>query len=348
MSPAGIVNAVLRRSYIDVGRRVLFHSFGGNPERVHEAMIKGLAVLPKARAPKPTHPVTIAGISFPYRVGVAAGLDKDGLAAHAWGHFGFGFAELGTVTALPQPGNPQPRLFRLRASEAIINRMGFNNHGAHALAEHLQSKGLVRGSGPIPLGVSIGKTKLVDLADVTADYLTSLRAVAPVADYVAINVSSPNTPGLRSLQDSRVLHHLLTTLHSEAAQLAADPVPIFVKLAPDLTPKEALDIVRVVEDTSAAGLIATNTTLSRQGLKPADLAASAEAGGLSGRPLTRLARECVARLREATPLPIMGVGGIMTPADAAAMFDAGADLVQVYTGFIYQGPALVHGINHLI
>lgn len=348
MKMSQITNLVLRQGYRRIGRRVLFNSYGGDPERIHEVMIAALARMPKAGAPKRHNPVTVAGISFPNRVGLASGLDKDGLAAHTWSRFGFGFAELGTVTAIGQPGNPKPRLFRLRASQAIINRMGFNNLGAEAMAQRLESKGLRRGSGPIPLGISIGKSKVVDLADATADYLTSLRAVGPYADYIAINVSSPNTPGLRSLQDSRELFRLVSALRSEAAVLSSDPVPIFVKLAPDLTPKETIDIARVVEDADAAGLIATNTTLRRDGLNPADAALATEAGGLSGRPLTRRSRECVARLREATELPIIGVGGIMTPGDAAAMLEAGADLVQVYTGFIYEGAALVHGINHLI
>lgn len=345
---ARLTNFVLREGYRRVARRVLFHAYDGDPERIHEAMIATLAKLPIARPPRPRHPVVVAGISFPNRVGVAAGLDKDGLAAHAWAHFGFGFAELGTVTALPQPGNPKPRLFRLRSSKAIINRMGFNNRGAEALAEHLAGRGRGRGTGPIPLGISIGKSKVVELSQATQDYLSSLRAVAPFADYIAINVSSPNTPGLRSLQDSQELFNLVSALYAEAAVLSEVPVPIFVKLAPDLTPKEAIDIASVVEDAGAAGLIATNTTLRREGLSPADAAMRQESGGLSGKPLTEQARAFVARLRQATDLPIIGVGGIMTPADAAAMRDAGADLIQVYTGFIYEGVALVHGINHLI
>ena len=348
MRASRVSNLVLREGYRTVGRRVLFNSFGGDPEKIHEVMIGTLSRAPKASRATKAHPVTVAGIRFPNRVGLAAGLDKDGLAAHAWARFGFGFAELGTVTARAQPGNPSPRLFRLRSSQAIINRMGFNNAGAQALADRLKAKGLRRGSGPIPLGISIGKTKVVQLADATEDYLVSLRIVAPYADYVAINVSSPNTPGLRSLQDSRELAGLVGALTAEASVLDSDPVPVFVKLAPDLTPREASEVVSVVESMGASGLIATNTTLSRDGIRPPDAALRAEAGGLSGRPLTRRARDCVARLRDATELPIMGAGGIMTPADAAAMFDAGADLVQLYTGFIYEGPALIHGINHLL
>lgn len=343
-----LANKVLRSGYRGGVRRVLFNAFGGDPERIHEVMIDTLAHGPGRGRATVAHPVTVAGIDFPNRVGLAAGLDKDGRAAHVWSRFGFGFAELGTVTAVPQPGNPKPRIFRLRASQAVINRMGFNNLGAQALANQLASKGLIRGSGPIPLGISIGKSKVVELTGATADYLASQRLLSPHADYFAINVSSPNTPGLRSLQDSRELHSLVSALCEQGAQLDAKPAPIFVKLAPDLTPKEVTDIVEALADTPLAGFIATNTTLARTGLKPADSGMAAQAGGLSGRPLTQMSREFVARLREATDLPIIGAGGIMTPRDAAAMFDVGADLIQIYTGFIYEGPALVHGINHQI
>ena len=287
-------------------------------------------------------PVTVAGIQFPGLVGLAAGMDKDGVGLETWAALGFGFVELGTVTAQPQPGNDKPRLFRLPESGAIINRMGFNNRGAQALAHRLAGAGVARGNMAvgIPLGISIGKTKSVPLADATEDYLTSLRTLAPYADYLAINVSSPNTPGLRSLQDSQPLADLITTLVTEAWRLAAGapPIPIFVKVAPDLTEPALEDVIQVCSDAGAEGLIATNTTLSRDGLAAGEPLAT-ESGGLSGAPLTRRAREIVRFLAQRTKLPIIGVGGIMTRDDGQAMLDAGASLLQIYTGYIYARPS---------
>jgi dihydroorotate dehydrogenase len=283
-------------------------------------------------------------------VGLAAGMDKDGVGTKSWGSLGFGYVELGTVTAQPQSGNDKPRLFRLPGSRAIINRMGFNNRGAPALADRLAAIGVSRGNLAvgIPIGISIGKTKSVPLAEVGDDYLASLRAVARYADYVAINVSSPNTPGLRSLQDARTLAELISALVNEAWQLAAGgpPVPIFVKVAPDLTMAALEEVVQVSTEAGAEGLIATNTTLSRDGIS-ADQPLAAEAGGLSGAPLTQRAREVVRFLAERTTLPIIGVGGIMSRDDGQAMLDAGASLLQIYTGFIYSGPALVDDLNRL-
>jgi len=338
---------LLRTGYHGV-RAGLFRYGGGDPERVHEIMIDTLAKVPGGARGRVVDPVTVAGIRFPNRVGLAAGLDKDGLAAQAWARFGFGFAELGTVTALAQPGNPKPRVFRAVASEGIVNRMGFNNRGAAALAATLRAKGLVRGNGAlgIPMGISIGKSKATELGAATDDYLTSLRLLAPYADYLAINVSSPNTPGLRSLQAAKELAELVGALTAEATALNShSPVPVFVKLAPDLAGPDLAETVAVINDSAVAGVIATNTTLSRHGLLHADRRLADEAGGLSGRPLTATALAFVDHLASATELPVMGVGGIMSPADAARMFDAGATLVQLYTGFIYEGPALVRGIQ---
>ncbi|NLE97678.1 MAG: quinone-dependent dihydroorotate dehydrogenase [Propionibacterium sp.] len=316
-----------------------------DPEVIHERMIQALGVLPATRAATEHDPVTIAGIRFPNRVGLAAGLDKDGIAARAWARLGFGFAELGTVTARAQPGNPRPRLFRGPASGAIVNRMGFNNEGAAALAERLRGHGVARGNmaAGIPLGVSIGKTKVVPTEEATDDYLRSLEQVAPVADYVAVNVSSPNTPGLRSLQAAKEIEALLGALTARAAELGA--IPVFVKLAPDLEPATLEDTLAVIAASDVAGVIATNTTLSRDGLDHDDGHLAYEAGGLSGAPLTARALAFVERLAARVPLPVMGVGGIMTPRDAGRMFDAGAELVQIYTGFIYEGPALIRGIH---
>lgn len=354
--------------YSRLVRPVLFRAYGGDAERVHEQTLRALATVGRlaplraglqAGLARHRQGVTVAGIDFPSPVGVAAGLDKNGLAVRAWSALGFGFAELGTVTAHAQPGNDRPRLFRLPSSRAIVNRMGFNNHGAATLAQRLDALGVRRGNGlvGIPLGISIGKTKITPLEAATEDYLTSLRLLASYADYVAVNVSSPNTPGLRSLQDADSLAELLGALTGEAQVLAGPPdstgssrnaVPVFVKLAPDLTNEALEEAVEVVEGSGAAGLIATNTTLSRAGIAPADAARAAEAGGLSGAPLTVRAREVVGFLAERTELPIIGVGGVMTPDDGLALLDAGARLIQVYTGFIYGGPGLVTGLNRAL
>lgn len=337
------------RSGYHLLRAGLFRYGGGDAERVHEAMLHWLERVPGGARAKLVDPVTVAGIEFPNRVGLAAGLDKDGVAAQAWARFGFGFAELGTVTAHAQPGNPKPRVFRAIASGGIVNRMGFNNHGAAELAATLRAKGVARGNRAvgIPLGISIGKTKSTPLGDATDDYLTSLRLLAPLADYIAVNVSSPNTPGLRSLQAAGELARLIGALTDEASELSKDRVPVMVKLAPDLTGSDLTETLAVLNDSAASGVIATNTTLGREHLVGPDARLEKEAGGLSGRPLTAKALAFVERLADATRLPVIGVGGIMSPADGARMFDAGAELVQLYTGFIFEGPALVAGINDL-
>lgn len=338
-----------RVAYRRVLRPLLFRYAGGDPEAVHEAMIHGLARLPATSRATVSDPVVVAGIRFPNRVGMAAGMDKDGLAAAAWARLGFGFVELGTVTGHAQPGNDRPRVFRLRRSQAIINRMGFNNAGAAALADRLEGRGVRRGNLAlgIPLGISIGKTKVVPLHAATDDYLTSLRFLQPYADYFAVNVSSPNTPGLRSLQAAGELAGLLEALVAETAAMDVNPTPVFVKLAPDLTEPELRETLAVVNDSGAAGIIATNTTLSRDGLDPADQHLAGEAGGLSGAPLTAPALRFVERVADSTDLPLIGVGGIMSPRDAMRMFEAGARLVQLYTGFIYEGIALPRAINEL-
>ena len=344
-------------AYRRLVRPVLFELGGGDPEVAHERMIHALARTPtsllgwsRAFTASASRPVTVAGIRFPNRVGIAAGLDKDGLAARAWSTLGVGHVELGTVTPRPQSGNDQPRLFRLPASQAIVNRMGFNNQGVDALAQRLEGWGVHRGrlSLGTVVGVSIGKNRATPLADAGHDYLRCLRRLDGLADYVAINVSSPNTPGLRTLQDAGALRELTAALVAETHALnPAHPTPVFVKVAPDLGPGALDELVDAAHASGVAGLIATNTTLARDGLAPADQARGREAGGLSGAPLTRRAREVVSHLAATTELPIIGVGGIMTPDDARAMLDAGASLVQVYTGFIYAGPALIRGINRL-
>jgi dihydroorotate dehydrogenase len=318
-------------------RPVLFRLGGGDPERAHEFTLDRLASLGArsrallARRYAVQAPVEAFGVTFPNPVGLAAGMDKNGVALPAWPALGFGFVEVGTVTAQAQPGNDKPRLFRLRESEAVINRMGFNNAGAAALAARLQALGPLG----VPLGISLGKSKVTPLEAAVEDYLESYRLLHPYADYIAVNVSSPNTPGLRTLQDAGALGALLAAL--------AGKTPVLVKIAPDLTDEAIAELLEVCLAAGAAGVIATNTTLARNGLAPADQARAAEAGGLSGRPLTARAREVVRFVHTETGgrLPIIGVGGIGSADDAARMFDAGATLVQLYSGFIYHGPALV-------
>lgn len=282
--------------------------------------------------------VHLLGLRFENRLGLAAGMDKNGSAIPTWSALGFGHVEVGTVTAIAQGGNAAPRMFRLRDSGALINRMGFNNHGAHALAMRLRAH---RAAGliDIPVGVSIGKSKVTPVTRATDDYLTSLAAVRDLADYIAINVSSPNTPGLRSLQDAEPLRELLSAVVG-----AADATPVLVKLAPDLTESAIDEALQVATDAGISGIIASNTTLGRDGLDPGDRDLAAENGGLSGRPLTVRSRDMVARICAVSDFPVIGVGGIMSADDARAMLDAGASLVQVYTGLVYSGPSLIHDI----
>lgn len=355
----GLPVPILRFGYEQLIRPALFASFGGDPERIHERMIELLSGPGSSRPVRAVsrmlagslgRPARIAGVDFPARVGLAAGLDKDASAVLAWRGLGFGFAEVGTVTGQGQPGNDRPRVFRLPASQALINRMGFNNPGATVVAATLAARGVYRGNGVagLPVGISIGKTKLVAVEDAVGDYLSSLRILAPHADYIAVNVSSPNTPGLRSLQDGGALAGLVTALVNEAASLAGEggnPVPIFVKVAPDLTEDQLAEVVEVCARGGAAGLIATNTTLARDAMAPLDQRLASQAGGLSGSPLTRRALAVVNHLTKLSDLPVIGCGGIMSADHALAMFDAGAALVQLYTGFLYRGPALAAAIN---
>jgi dihydroorotate dehydrogenase len=333
-------------------RRGLFRVGGGDAEVAHHWTTAVLAKAGPVLGPvrKVLHveaPVTVFGVRFPNAVGLAAGMDKDGVALRAWPALGFGFVEVGTVTAIAQPGNEKPRLFRLPDSEAIINRMGFNNAGAEALAQRL----LHGRKSKVPLGISIGKSKVVPVEQAVEDYRKSLRALYQHGDYFAVNVSSPNTPGLRGLQDRAALSELLAELTLECKALAererAAPRPLLVKIAPDLTEEAIAEVLQVCDEHAISGVIATNTTLSRDGLKPADQHLASQAGGLSGRPLTERAREVVTFVHKETGgrLPIIGVGGIMDVDDAARMFDAGASLVQLYTGFIYGGPGLVRRIG---
>ncbi len=334
-------------------RPLTFAATRHDPELAHHAALTLLASISRSppilrrlqRTLALTHPAlqrTIAGIAFPNPVGLAAGYDKDGTALPALAALGFGHIEVGTVTWHAQPGNPRPRLFRLPHSHALINRMGFNNAGALALREQLQATSPL----PLPLGISIGKSRRTPLEHALADYRASYIALAPYADYIAINVSSPNTPGLRNLQARDQLEQLLSALHTAAHQ----PVPLFVKLAPDLAEHDLLDLLDVCLHHHVAAVIATNTTLSRDNLHPADQHLAHQAGGLSGAPLTARALQMVQFIVRETggTLPVVGVGGILSPNDALHMLDAGATLIQLYTGLIYHGPLLVSEINRAL
>ena len=284
------------------------------------------------------------GCRFSNPVGLAAGFDKNGVAAGIWDRFGFGFAEVGTVTWHGQPGNPKPRLFRLAEEQAALNRMGFNNDGAQALLKTLERQRLdPPGRRPAVLGINVGKSKITSLQQAPDDYASSLELLAPLADYAVINVSSPNTPGLRDLQDSVQLRRLVERLR----RLPACP-PLLVKIAPDLDDESIDGIARLAFEEGLAGVIAVNTSLDRLGLEQRRLAQTGrtlaeEAGGLSGMPLRRRALEVIRRLRvSAGPsLPLIGVGGIDSPSVACERIAAGASLVQLYTGWIYKGPDLV-------
>lgn len=284
------------------------------------------------------HPVTVAGIEFPNPVGLAAGLDKNGDYIDALAALGFGFIEIGTITPRPQPGNPLPRLFRIPEREAIINRMGFNNKGVDYLIERVK-KAKYRGV----LGINIGKNFDTPVENALSDYLICLDKVYPYATYITVNISSPNTPGLRTLQYGDSLKQLLAPLKARQAELVAEHgyKPLFVKIAPDMNDDEIQDVAKTLVELNIDGVIATNTTLSREGV--AGTRFGAETGGLSGAPLTERATEVVAKLHTALgdKLPIIGVGGIMEDDDAVDKMKAGAKLVQIYSGFIYKGPELI-------
>jgi dihydroorotate dehydrogenase len=290
--------------------------------------------------------VHLMGLQFPNRVGLAAGFDKNAYDIDALGRLGFGFIEVGTVTPRPQPGNPRPNLFRLIPDEALINRLGFNNEGAAAAVSRLEAR---RYAGIC--GVNIGKNFDTPLEDSVKDYASCLRTVYGVADYVTINVSSPNTPGLRGLQDPIALRPLLLELANLREQLSsvhAKRVPLLVKLSPDLSDEQLLDVARELRELPVDALVATNTTIKRPGsLKSA---AATETGGLSGRPLHSRSVAVLRSLRAAMGpnFPIIGVGGIVSPENGIATRDAGADLLQLYTGLIYHGPALVRELLDML
>jgi dihydroorotate dehydrogenase len=348
--------------YTGLMRPLLFQGLRADPEWLHQRSLQMLAWLgsaPDSRSlPMPSdlpdwlqrtfsYPSdrlsqTLWGQTFANPLGLAAGFDKDGLGARAWPLFGFGFAELGTVTHHPQPGNPRPRLFRLLPDQAVLNRMGFNNGGAAQLAEQLQ-RYWPTGRSPIPLGMNLGKSKITPLEAAVDDYVASFQCLYPWGDYFVVNVSSPNTPGLRSLQARDQLAPILSALQAENRE----GKPLLVKIAPDLAWEDIADLVDLALEQQLAGIIATNTTLQRDGLKTSQLSTgrspAEEAGGISGAPLRQRATDVIRFIYRHSQgqLPIVGVGGIFTAADAWDKITAGASLLQVYTGWIYQGPAMV-------
>lgn len=286
--------------------------------------------------------VECLGLKFPNPIGLAAGLDKNGRAVPAWGALGFGFVEVGSVTALAQPGNDKPRLFRLLEDQALINRMGFNNEGAEAVARRLAELRHRVDVPPVPLGINLGKSKARPLEQAPQDYLESLGQLWPHGDYFVINVSSPNTPGLRALQEGERLEELLDAV-TGFARAQPQSRPILLKIAPDLSWSQIDEIVGLVERYSLAGIIATNTTTGREGLK----SLVNESGGLSGRPLAARALEVLKYLTQElrVRVPVISVGGIFSVEDVLERLQAGASLVQVYTGFIYEGPLLPRRLN---
>jgi dihydroorotate dehydrogenase len=326
--------------------------FGLDPERAHELTLDAIARLQNTplqctwSQPRVVDPVTVAGLTFPNRVGLAAGLDKNGRCIDGLGAMGFGFIEVGTVTPKAQPGNPKPRIFRLPQADALINRLGFNNLGLDAFLANVRRAHSFRAAGGI-LGLNIGKNAATPIEHAVDDYLAGLAAVYPYADYVTVNISSPNTKNLRALQSDEALDALLGALVERRAALAqaagaqVRPVPMFLKIAPDLDEQQVRLIAATLRRHGLDGVIATNTTISRdkvQGLPHAE-----ETGGLSGAPVFEASNAVIRQLRAELggTFPIIGVGGVMNAADAQAKVAAGADLVQIYTGLIYRGARLV-------
>ncbi|PYK60393.1 MAG: dihydroorotate dehydrogenase (quinone) [Verrucomicrobia bacterium] len=307
--------------------------FALDPETAHHFVLAFLRAAGPL-LPKPTDTtsrVSVFGLNFRHRVGLAAGLDKNGIALPAWEALGFSFVEIGTVTAQAQPGNPRPRIFRYPEQNALINRLGFNNDGAEVIASRL-AKLRDRGGWPgIPVGINIGKSRVTPIERAVEDYLFSFRKLRAQADYIALNVSSPNTPGLRELQGGERLDELLRAINAERGNM-----PLLVKIAPDLEPAALNELVSVCEGNNVSGIIASNTTLDHSAI------VRDEDGGLSGAPLQKKSTAIVRQIANKTKIPIIGCGGIFDAPSAREKIEAGAKLLQVYTGFIYRGPKLVH------
>lgn len=330
--------------YAQLLRPLLFRF---DAETAHHLALKQLTTLSHspgliraAFGSRPESPRTVFGLKFPNPVGLAAGLDKNAVALPAWEALGFGFAEVGTITAKAQPGNPQPRLFRYPAQEALINRMGFNNDGAEVIGERLEQ---LKNSGrwpKIPVGLNLGKSKITDLANAPEDYLESFKRLHEFGDYFVVNVSSPNTPGLRKLQEGDSLKAILQTMRNWEPSRK----PLLVKIAPDLEPHQLEELARIAQEQEIDGLIATNTTLDHSSIDPA----KDETGGLSGAPLQCKSTQMLTRLRGLWEKPIIASGGVINAEAAREKFARGAELAQIYTGFIYRGPALIREICHAL
>ncbi|MBW4476642.1 MAG: quinone-dependent dihydroorotate dehydrogenase [Tolypothrix brevis GSE-NOS-MK-07-07A] len=343
-------------------RPLLFNLLKTDPEQLHSTTIRSLKWLSQRSNNPPASWINhrlqqsfcledarleqnLFGLNFPNPLGLAAGFDKDGVAAPIWSSLGFGFAELGTVTYHPQSGNPRPRLFRLPLDKAALNRMGFNNSGAAVMAKLLaeSQQNLIS----IPIGINLGKSKVTPLEEAACDYLNSFRLLKDCGDYFVVNVSSPNTPGLRSLQDASMLSQILDLLQKENTTQK----PLFVKIAPDLEWEAIADIISLAQTYHLAGIIATNTTIRRDQLKTLVIeqtgkSVQEEAGGISGAPLSDRSTEIIRFIAAQTQgkMPIIGVGGIFSPEDAWEKITAGASLIQVYTGWVYEGPFMVRRI----
>ncbi|GAB4180197.1 MAG: quinone-dependent dihydroorotate dehydrogenase [Terrimicrobiaceae bacterium] len=313
--------------------------FRMDAESAHNFALAALARMPASWLrrlfgnPPPGPRVKAFGIDFPNPVGLAAGMDKNADCLQAWETLGFGFVEIGTITAKAQPGNPKPRAFRYPKHNALINRMGFNNDGATLVAARLEILRSRDRWPRVPVGINLGKSKVTPLEEAADDYRFSAKKLREYADYFVINVSSPNTPGLRELQDSSRLEAIANAVLGEAGRR-----PVLVKIAPDLTDEAALEVATLAERTGLHGLIATNTTLDHSAIEPS----IDQIGGLSGAPLAKRSTALLARLSSATRLPVIASGGVMDAESARAKFEAGAALVQLYTGFVYHGPALIH------
>jgi len=332
--------------------------FGLDPEQAHELTLGSIARLQNTPAQclwsqtRVADPVTVAGLRFPNRIGLAAGLDKNGRCIDGLGAMGFGFIEVGTVTPKGQPGNPKPRMFRLPEAQALINRLGFNNEGLEAFLANVQRARSFRAAGGL-IGLNIGKNAATPIENAVDDYLICLDGVYPHADYVTVNISSPNTKNLRELQSDDALDALLGAVQQRKAALAeahGRSVPVFVKIAPDLEEAQVAVIAATLLKHQIDGVIATNTTIARDAVK--GMAHAQELGGLSGKPVFEASNRVIRLLRAALGhnYPIIGVGGVLSGDDARAKIAAGADLVQIYTGFIYRGPELVpecaHALKH--
>ena len=337
---AGFVGMVsIYRHFI----RPLF--FSADPESVHHfamGFLEAFGPLMRFFAPSLDARLgrEVFGVRFPSPVGLAAGFDKNALALAAWEALGFGFAEIGTITAKAQPGNPRPRLFRLPELEAVINRLGFNNEGAQGIARRLETLRADGGWPSIPVGVNLGKSKVTPLEEATADYVTSFRRLRGLGDYFVLNVSSPNTPGLRKLQDKAALEELLGAVQAENTGSA----PLLLKIAPDLEWPAIDEILALVEANKLAGLIVTNTTIDHSSVPEA----RRQQGGLSGRPLRERSFEVLKFVVSRTRLPVIAVGGIGSADEALRRLDAGAALIQIYTALVYEGPALIHAIHNAL